>query len=198
MLKHRSLFVLLTLGLSILSSCSTQQNRSVVGLPVVPQQSGLAAYQQIEVKYGEKYQRFEAAIEFLNTTNMKLVLVSELGQHLTTIQLAGTKLSESNEGVFTNPAPLKHLSQSFQYIFWSAEAWEQFFLGSKWRIITRGLRREFHYDGTLASIVEYDSDCPWRGQAHYVDIINEYKLTVTSTLLDNNASQMINETYCPF
>ncbi len=195
--KHSVLIILLVLGLSVLTSCSTLRNRPAAGLPIHSQQVGLAVYQQIEVTYGNKYQRFEAAIEFLDKANMKLVLISELGQHLATIQLSDTKLTETNEGIFANPAPLKFLLPSFQYIFWPTEAWEQFFLYSKWRIIDRGLRREFYYDEVLASTVEYDSDCPWRGQIHYVDIINKYKLTVNSALLETNPSQIINETYCP-
>lgn len=187
---------LLGFALIFLSGCQNFQASSFSVMPVQSSQVGLAAFQQIEVLRDDKYQRFEAAIEFTQA-KMTLVILSELSQHLATVSIEDGRLELVRQGVFSSPVPVDYLAQGLQYIFWPMASVEQFFLDSEWSIIARAQRREFYFRGKLASYVDYDTACPWVGGAEYVDILNNYKVIVKSTLLGIEASSSY-VNHCPF
>lgn len=171
----------------VLSSCQHLSNRNVPVIPVQDAQVGLAAFQQIEVRYGKEYRRFDAAIEF-SEGKMSLLLLSELSQHLATISINGSEVAMAREGVFSSPVPLKRLVKSLQVVFWPKSSLEQFFLNSEWSIIARAQRRELYFRGELASYVDYSSTCPWLGEVTYVDVVDQIKIIIKSTLLDIDTS----------
>ncbi len=169
--------------IAALSSCQHFSNRNIPVISVQNAQVGLAAFQQIEVRYGKEYRRFDAAIEF-SEGKMSLLILSELSQHLATISIDGSEVTMKREGVFSSPVPLKRLVKSLQVVFWPESSLEQFFLNSEWSIIARAQRRELYFRGELASYVDYSSTCPWVGEITYVDVVDQVKIIIKSTLLD--------------
>lgn len=173
--------------IAALTSCQHFSNRNVPVIRVQAAQVGLAAFQQIEVRYGKEYRRFDAAIEF-SEGKMSLLILSELSQHLATIRINGSEVTMAREGVFSSPVPLKRLVKSLQVVFWPESSLEQFFLNSEWSIIARAQRRELYFRGELASYVDYSSTCPWQGEITYVDVVDHVKIIIKSTLLDIDTS----------
>ncbi len=172
--------LVMLIALTILGGCTSPTFLK----PLTPASldKSLVAVQQVKAQYHGKSLLFETAVS-ISGDQLDIVFLNSMGQRTSTLLLKQENLQISNGWSTNRILPPNLYLQALQLSFWPLKTLIDLTKTENIKIVQRDNIRSVFFKGDLLIQIQYNSSTPWDGTVEYVNISNNNRLTINSSLL---------------
>ena len=143
----------------------------------------LSLYQQVKVQQAEDQYYLESAVKF-TAGQLSLVLLSELGQRIATIEYDGTDVKSTRATLSPIQVDPYYVLEAMQMIYWPLTALsERSHNGRRFIEAEDGKSRQIYYHQRLIINIDYDTICPLTGKVRYHNRLYNLHLLINSQVV---------------